>query len=112
MEDKTQAVFDFVQERCLWQFFSRNWDRERNITSIMKNVADLFSGKEVPKETNLDKCYFADAKILLEQLSERYEWFAGLTGQEVAEICDKVKDKLIDLAVTNSLNAERTLEYY
>lgn len=112
MDDKVQKVYDYILERCLWQFFSRNWDRERNIKAILKNVAALYSGEEVSKETNLDKCYYADAKILLDQLMERYAWFEELSAKEVREITDKVADKLIYLAVTNSLNQERTLEYY
>jgi len=112
MEEKVQFVYNFIQERCLWQFFSRNWDRERNIKCILQNVASLYSGEDVPKETNLDKCYYADAKILLQQLQEQYSWFAELTAKDVKQICDTVTEKLIDIAVTNSLNAERTLEYY
>lgn len=112
MEDKIKAVYDFIVERCLWQFFSRNWDRERNINGIMKNVALLYAGKEVPKETNQDKCYYADAKILLEQLMDKFTWFEELNSKDVFEISDKVIEKLLYLAVTNSLNAERTVEYY
>lgn len=112
MEEKALKVYEYIQERCLWQFFSRNWDRERNIKAILKNVASLFSGEEVPKETELDKCYYADARILLDQLMERYSWFEGLTAKEVRDIAEIVTDKLINLAVTNSLNQERTLEYY
>ncbi len=112
MEEKVQAVYGYILERCLWQFFSRNWDRERNIKGIMKNVALLYSGEEVPKETNLEKCYYADARILLDQLMEKFPWFIELNSKQVHQITDEVADKLIYLTVTNSLNAERTLEYY
>lgn len=112
MDEKAQKVYDYILERCLWQFFSRNWDRERNINQILKNMAALFSGEEVPKETNLDKCYYADARILLEQLTERYPWLVECSAKEVKGIADQVTDKLMEVAVTNSLNAERTVEYY
>lgn len=112
MDEKVQAVYGYILERCLWQFFSRNWDRERNIKGIMKNVALLYSDREVSKETNLDKCYYADARILLDQLMERFPWFCKLGSKEVETIADQVTEKLILLTVTNSLNAERTVEYY
>lgn len=112
MEDKVKAVYDYIVERCLWQFFSRNWDRERNIKGILKDVGLLYAGKEVSKETNLDKCYYADAKILLEQLLEKYPWFEELNSKDVFTLLDMVSEKLMQLAVTNSLNAERVLEYY
>ncbi len=112
MEDKVQAVYNYIVERCLWQFFSRNWDRERNIKGIMKDVALLYSGKEVSKETSDEKCYYADAKILLEQILDKFTWFEELNSKDVFELTDKVIDKLMYLAVTNSLNVERTVEYY
>ncbi len=112
MDEKAQAVYGYIMERCLWQFFSRSWDRERNINGIMKNVALLYSNREVSKETNLDKCYYADARILLDQLMEKFSWFSELSSREVHEIADKVTEKLLILSVTNSLNAERTQEHY
>lgn len=108
MEDKIEAVYGFVMERCLWQFFSRNWDREANINHIMPNVAKLQSGQEIDRSTHIANAHYADAKILTEQLAERFPWFSTLSVGEVTEICDKVREKLIDIAVVNSLNAERT----
>ena len=29
MKDKIDALTTHIQERCLWQFFSRAWDRRR-----------------------------------------------------------------------------------
>ena len=112
MDEKVEAIFGYIQERCLWQFFSRNKDRERNINGILTNLYTLFCGNEVPKDTNLDKCYYADAKILFSQLEEKFPWFTEMNSKEMHELTEKVKAKLIDLAVTNSLNAERTLDYY
>jgi Vanadium/alternative nitrogenase delta subunit. len=99
-------------ERCLWQFFSRNWDREDNINTIMSNVAKLQSGQKVDRSTQIANSHYADAKILTAQLTERYSWFAGLSRDDVTGLCDKVREKLIDIAVTNSLNAERTAPRY
>jgi hypothetical protein len=112
MEDKVDAVYGFVMERCLWQFFSRNWDREDNINSIMSNVAKLQSGQTVDRSTHIANSHYADAKILTAQLTARYPWFTGLSKDEVTGLCDKVREKLIDIAVTNSLNAERRESKY
>lgn len=112
MEDKIKAVYDFVMERCLWQWFSRNWDREANIKNIMGNLAKLQSGQEVDRSTNMANSYYADAKILREQLTEKYSWFKDLSASDISAICDEVIKKLIDIAVDNSLNAERMESNY
>lgn len=112
MQDKIQAVYDFIVERCLWQFFSRNWDRERNIKGILTNVGLIYAGKEVARDTNQEKCYYADAKILLEQLMDKFPWFEEMNSKDVFAMTEKLIEKLMYLTVTNSLNAERIVEYY
>ncbi|MFP3154940.1 Fe-only/vanadium nitrogenase subunit delta [Lachnospiraceae bacterium ZAX-1] len=112
MNEKITDVYDFIMQRCLWQFFSRNWDREANINSIMDNVVRLQSGGAVDRSTNIANSHYADAKILTQQLTERLDWFAGLSVTEIAEICEAVKLKLLDIAVVNSLNAERVEAKY
>lgn len=106
------AVYGFVMERCLWQFFSRNWDREDNINTIMPYVAKLQSGQPVDRSTHILNSHYADAKILTAQLTERFPWFSSLGADEARDICDRVREKLIDIAVVNSLNAERTEANY
>ncbi|MDR3271651.1 MAG: Fe-only/vanadium nitrogenase subunit delta [Peptococcaceae bacterium] len=108
MEEKVDAVYGFVMERCLWQFFSRNWDREANIKNIMGNVAKLQSAQEADRATNQTNAYYADAKILTEQLSKKFPWFVSLSLEEISTIRDQVIDRLMDVAVVHSLNAERT----
>ncbi|MDR1541258.1 MAG: Fe-only/vanadium nitrogenase subunit delta [Clostridiales bacterium] len=112
MEDRIGLVYSFVMERCLWQFFSRNWDREENIRRIMGDVAKIQSGQEVDRSTNIANSHYADAKILASQLSQRFDWFDGLSWAKVNEICDGVIEKLMDIAVVNSLNAERNESKY
>ncbi len=112
MDEKTKAIYDYIVGRCLWQFFSRSWDRERNINEILNNMTSLFAGMDVKKESNLEKCYYADAKILLEELYASYPWFSDLTAKEFSQICEEIRVKLIDLAVTHSLNQELNIEYY
>ena len=34
LKSQVDDLFDYVQERCLWQFFSRTWDRTENIEEI------------------------------------------------------------------------------
>ena len=108
MEEKIKIMFEYIQERCLWQFFSRNWDREDNINSIMNNVVKIISGEECDRSTNIKNSHYADAKELVRQLKEKYDWFNDLSVSDVKLICDKVIEMLIDVTVINSLNAERT----
>jgi len=38
MTSKLDNLFDYVQERCLWQFASRTCDRTENIEGVLKLV--------------------------------------------------------------------------
>ena len=45
-QQQLDNLFDYVQERCLWQFFSRTWDRKENIEGIIKQATTLLHGKQ------------------------------------------------------------------
>jgi hypothetical protein len=112
MQEKIGAVYDYVMGRCLWQFYSRNWDREDNINTIMAYVARLAVGLDVERDTKIKNSHYADAKILAQQLSERFDWFDALEYKDLVSLCEAVRGKLINIAVVNSLNVERTESNY
>ena len=112
MEEKVQQIYKFIQERCLWQFHSRSWDREANINGILNDTSIFLNGGEVEANTNQEKCYVADAKILVTQLKEAFSWIKDLKDSEIAELIEGVKAKLIDVTLTRSKNEELNVPFY
>ncbi len=104
--EKIDQLFGYVQERCLWQFFSRSWDRQENIDGIMKTAVDLLSGKPVKPETPMDRLFYADAKVMVTDFRERFPWIAEVGPDEVPELIDGLKDRLVEFTITKSLNGE------
>ncbi|HTH41086.1 MAG TPA: V-containing nitrogenase subunit delta [Rhodocyclaceae bacterium] len=112
LEDKIDDVFDYVQERCLWQFFSRTWDRQENIDGVLEQATGLLTGKEVARETPMSRLHYADAKIMVGDLQERYPWVKEAGEQEIREVMDGLKLRLIDTAITRSTNRELNHHLY
>lgn len=112
MEEKVQQIYKFIQERCLWQFHSRSWDREANINGILNYTSTFLNGGEVEASNNQEKCYLADAKILVEQLKETFSWINDVKDTEITELIDGVKAKLIDVTLTRSKNDELRVPFY
>lgn len=106
LQDKIEQLFLYFQERCLWQFHSRAWDREDNINGVCDDVIKLLSGRRVEMETPADKCYYADSCILVDQLKKRFPWMLELNESERRAVVEGARDKLMTVTVTNSQNAE------
>jgi V-containing nitrogenase delta subunit len=112
VKNEVQDLYKFIQERCLWQFHSRAWDREENINGIMQNTSVLLTGGTVAAESSQEKCFLADAKILVGQLKEAFPWIKEMKETDVVELIEGVKNKLIDVTLTNSLNGELKVPFY
>jgi vanadium nitrogenase delta subunit len=112
LQDKIEQLFLYFQERCLWQFHSRSWDREDNINGITDDVIKLLTGKRVEMETPEDKCHYADSRILVDDLKKRFPWILELKDSERSAVVEGARDKLMAVVVTNSKNAELNNENY
>lgn len=110
--EQIDQIFDYVQERCLWQFFSRSWDREENIEGILKVVGDMLAGKELSLETPMDRLFYADAKIMVADLRERCPWIDELGPAQLRDLLAQLKERLVDFNITKSLNQELTHTLY
>lgn len=110
--DKVDELFGYVQERCLWQFFSRSWDRQENIDGILAAAGDLLAGEPVKRSTPMEKLFYADALIMVKDFKERFPWIASIGRAEVAELIAGLKDKLVDHTITRSLNHELNHSLY
>jgi nitrogenase delta subunit len=106
MTDKVDQLYDYVQERCLWQFFSRSWDREENIQGILAKATELLTGKDIALDTPMDRLFFADAKILVADFKTRFPWIEDAGPAQIRDWMHALKERLVDIAITNSKNAE------
>lgn len=105
-QDKIDALYDYVQERCLWQFFSRSWDRQENIDGILKTATDMLTGTPPAKETPMDRLFYADAKIMVADFKQRFPWLGDAGAAQVRELMAGLKERLVDISITNSKNGE------
>jgi nitrogenase delta subunit len=112
MSDKVNQLLGYVQERCLWQFFSRSKDRKENIDGIIAKATDLLTGKELSLETPMDKLFYADAKIMVSDFKQRFPWIETSGPAQIREVMQQLKDRLIDVAITSSKNDELNHSLY
>lgn len=112
MGSRLDDLFDYVQERCLWQFHSRTWDRSENIDGIIAKAVDLLTGREPVAETPTERCFVADAKIMVADFRSRFPWIREADEAEITELLRGLRDRLTDLAITRSRNHELTHTLY
>jgi vanadium nitrogenase delta subunit len=110
--EKVKELFLYVQERCLWQFFSRAKDRETNINTITQMAGELLTGKKPVVETPMDKQCYADAIELVVGLKTRVPWILSEPPEAIPGLMDELKEELLDLAVKSATNGELTWSFY
>ncbi len=111
-EQQVKQLFDYVQQRYLWQFFSRSWDREENIDGILSAANDLFHGRQPQKHTPMDKLFYADALEVVKDFRENFPWLDALEPTKVSELFDGLKKELREHTITKSLNHELNHSLY
>ncbi len=105
-QQQIDQLFGYVQERCLWQFHSRSWDRQENIDGIISTATDLLHGQQPKKHAPMDRMFYADAKAMVDDLKVRFPWILDLEPTRVTELMAGLKSKLVDQTITQSLNRE------
>jgi nitrogenase delta subunit len=110
--EKIDQLYGYVQERCLWQFFSRSWDRQENIDGILKAATDLLTGKELELETPMARLFYADAKIMVADFKQRFPWIEEIGPAQIRDLMHGLKDKLVEFTITKSLNRELNHSLY
>ncbi|MFG1478759.1 V-containing nitrogenase subunit delta [Xanthobacter sp. V4C-4] len=110
--EKIDQLFGYVQERCLWQFSSRAWDRQENIDGIIATASDLLSGREPKRDTPMHKIFYADALLMVGDFKTRFPWIADVAPEEADELMRGLKDLLVDHTITKSLNHELNHSLY
>lgn len=109
---KIDQLFDYCQERCLWQFFSRSWDREENIDGILGAATAILAGEEPRKNTPMNKLFYADAKIMVADFRSRFPWIGACSPEEIRALMAGLRVRLTEIAITKSLNRELNNSLY
>jgi len=112
MEEKLDDLYGYVQERCLWQFFSRTWDRQENIDGVLGKAEQILSGQQPTNETPLEKLHYADAVIMVKDFRERFPWIRECGAAEVKQLMDGLKTRLVETVITKSTNRELSHHLY
>lgn len=112
MKEKIKEVTSLIQEQCLWQFFSRSWDREENIEGILTMTGKLLNGEKINLETMADKAFYSDAKFLADDIRKKMPWISELDKEGTLELIEGVKKRMLYITVKKSRNCELNLPNY
>jgi V-containing nitrogenase delta subunit len=112
MEAQALALYSFIQERYLWQFYSRTWDREENIHHILDEFVKILSGETTGGNNPKERYFYAEAATVAAETKRKFPWLGGLDRAELENLAASVKAKLIDVTVTRSQNGELNVSYY
>jgi nitrogenase delta subunit len=104
--ENVEQLYQYVQERCLWQFFSRTWDRQENIDGIMAAAQALLTNQAPKRETPMERLHYADALVMVADFKQRFPWIATINPAQVQELLNGVRSKVVDISITGSLNHE------
>ena len=107
-DDYVEKIIDYIMKKCLWQFHSRAWDRERQNANILKKTMQLLCNETPDTGTPEDRCYWVDAEMMARGLRRDYPRLAGLQQDEIRNVMGKVRERLDFLTISGSLNQELT----
>lgn len=111
-EEYRELLLDYIMKKCLWQFHSRAWDRERQNEHIMAMTTELLCGVDVQPATPEERCYYVDAFDLARAYRIRFDWLTDLSTDQIRDVMAAAKTKLDHLTIHGSLNAELTDALY
>ncbi len=112
LQQQIEQMIDYIMKKCLWQFHSRTWDRERQNAQILGTTTALLCDEPVELSTPEQRCYWADAVCLAEAYRERFAWLATMSHHEIRALMQGVHQRLDFLTISGSLNAELTDRHY
>ena len=110
--DRIELLLDFIMKKCLWQFHSRAWDRERQNENIIQKTRQILCGEAVDNPTPEEQCYWVDAAYLADNYKKRFPWVSEIDKAELEDIMQGLKERLDYLLISGSLNAELTDPHY
>lgn len=112
IKDKVEELANYILQRCLWQFHSRAWDRERQNAGILGCAKQLLLGEQPDLSTPETKCYWLDGHFIAKGFKEKIPWVSQLSKEELAALMDGLKERMDYLTIHGSLNKELTVAAY
>ncbi len=112
MTNRIEQLVNYIMKKCLWQFHSRAWDREKQNEGILTKTMQILCGEPVAKETPADRCHWVDAVCLAEGFQSHFPWLATLDQAEIKLLMQGLKERIDFLTITGSLNEELTVPLY
>lgn len=112
MKDKIEPLVDYIMKKCLWQFHSRTWDRQRQNDEILGKTTQILCGDPVNRESPAERCYWVDALVLAEAYQSRFLWLKEMDQDQIRSLMQGVKERIDFLTITGSLNLELTDAHY
>ena len=112
MQEKTEQLVDHIMKKCLWQFNSRLWDREKQNENILGKTMQILCKEPVEVSTSADKCYWAEAVTLVEAFQKRFLWINTMENSDIKILIKNLKERMDYLTIKGSLNAELTDTQY
>jgi nitrogenase delta subunit len=106
IKERVEMLLDVIMKKCLWQFHSRAWDRERQNENIIQKTMQLLCEEPVKNDTAEDRCYWVDAMLLAENYKNRFPWVSEVSKPDLKKIMQALKERLDYLLISGSLNAE------
>lgn len=111
-DPQVAELFGYVQERFLWQFYSREWDRAENINGITEQAKRILLGQETLRQTPVQRLQAVDAKVMVDDCRARFAWLGEAQAQRIHELMDGLRVMLTDIAITRSQNRELNHSLY
>ncbi len=111
-KDRVEQLVDYIMKKCLWQFHSRAWDREKQNEGILTKTMQILCEEPVEKDSPADRCYWVDAVCLADAYRSRYPWLSEMNKEEIKLLMQEVKNRMDYLTITGSLNEELTVPLY
>ncbi|MDF2869668.1 MAG: Fe-only nitrogenase FeFe protein subunit AnfG [Anaerocolumna sp.] len=108
IKEKTEVLLDYIMKKCLWQFHSRAWDRERQNANIIEKTMQLLCNEPVEKDTPEERCYYVDAVYLADSYRRLYPWVSEMDKADLKTVMVNLKERLDFLLISGSLNKELT----
>ncbi|MBM9614106.1 V-containing nitrogenase subunit delta [Desulfobulbus rhabdoformis] len=112
MENKIEQLTEYIQKDCLWQFFSRAWDREENIEGVLNGTEALLTGPVEEATSDMDRCHMADAKVLSRAFTSSFGWIRDMNKEELHALFQGVKQRMREIVITSSHNEELHVKNY
>jgi nitrogenase delta subunit len=103
-----ENLVGYIMRKCLWQFHSRAWDRERQNAGIIGMATRILLGQDISTEDRSERCYMADAVIMARGFLCEFPALASLSPDEIRDLMGSLKERLDFLTIRGSLNEELT----